>query len=25
VSADEIRTKTAGKLVVAADVPEMMF
>jgi len=25
VSVDEIRTKTAGKLVVAADVPEMMF
>jgi 3-oxoacid CoA-transferase subunit B len=25
VTVDEIRTKTAGKLVVAADVPEMMF
>jgi 3-oxoacid CoA-transferase subunit B len=25
VTIDEIRTKTAGKLVVAADVPEMMF
>jgi 3-oxoacid CoA-transferase subunit B len=25
ITVDEIRTKTAGKLVVAADVPEMMF